>query len=769
MATNKFSSSNKRTFNSNPTGVVNSLHGMYIGIVKANGDAQHNGRLRVFIPEFGGIASDESTWISVNYCSPFAGVTPTNLLGKEATSSYNSAQTSYGMWMIPPDLENRVAVMFHNGDSGHGYWLGCVFEEFHNQMVPAIASSEDNAKYKGKSVPVAEYNKHTTETPDWDKVTRPVHEQAFNSIADQGLINDHIRGTTTSSARRESPSQVYGISTPGPKNPESKGNRLGGSKIIMDDGEGTEYIGFRTRSGAYLRIDETNGIIYAINKKGTAWLQLDEEGNIDAFSAKSISIRAMEDVNIRADRDIVMEAGNDIKIKASKDYSGTEVVATPFGGGGGNIIVEANNKLDVTITSEAKFNFKDSLDIKVATDGRVDVVKNLDITTDNTTHTSKTDTKLLAKGNFMLTTNKNLDVLSTMETKITAQMNMNLNSNLSMKQMAALDYNITGGVAVNTQSLAISMLGGTSIRSTAPVISDNGAPASPAMPPTPASAAPPAKPPLTAAIIPMNSKTNILSSFSNKFTRNNQKLKSIVGRFMTYEPCPEHINKGTSSSFSKYQWYGETQSGTQSSLPKPVPYEEGTTPPPTTEDEVAIPVVVEDLKCGTWSTPDSLAVGSKNKGTYKVINPKEMYEAQFQEAGAHYGVPPEILSRVAMQESSFNPSAYNKSGASGLMQIVPRWHPTVKNPNDPNEAIPYSAKYLSELKKKFGTWDKALAAYNWGPGNVSKSIGKHGDNWRNHLPAETANYVSEIGHDVGLFGCPLEESALTPPPVPPPK
>ena len=111
--------------------------------------------------------------------------------------------------------------------------------------------------------------------------------------------------------------------------------------------------------------------------------------------------------------------------------------------------------------------------------------------------------------------------------------------------------------------------------------------------------------------------------------------------------------------------------------------------------------------------------------------------------GAKYGLPENMLSRVAYQESRFDPGALNKSsGAQGMFQIVPKWHPTAK-PYEWRAAADYAAQYLRQLYKQFGTWSKALAAYNWGPGNVSK----YG---LSRAPAETDNYYKQIMADIGL-------------------
>lgn len=114
------------------------------------------------------------------------------------------------------------------------------------------------------------------------------------------------------------------------------------------------------------------------------------------------------------------------------------------------------------------------------------------------------------------------------------------------------------------------------------------------------------------------------------------------------------------------------------------------------------------------------------------------------EAEIQYNLPPTLLTRMAHIESSFNPNAVNtKSNASGILQIVPRWHPGV-DPFNPEAAIPYAGKFLRDLYNQFGTWEKAIAAYNWGGGNLSKLIAKRGDDWINHLPTETKNYISKV-------------------------
>ncbi len=126
-----------------------------------------------------------------------------------------------------------------------------------------------------------------------------------------------------------------------------------------------------------------------------------------------------------------------------------------------------------------------------------------------------------------------------------------------------------------------------------------------------------------------------------------------------------------------------------------------------------------------------------------------IYDVYFRDAEREYNLPIGLLSRVAYQESRYKADAQSPAGAIGLMQIVPRWHPDV-DPTDPVASIYYGAKYLKENYGRFHSWDRALAAYNWGPGNVRTALAEFGNDWLLSAPTETKNYVADISKDVGL-------------------
>lgn len=117
----------------------------------------------------------------------------------------------------------------------------------------------------------------------------------------------------------------------------------------------------------------------------------------------------------------------------------------------------------------------------------------------------------------------------------------------------------------------------------------------------------------------------------------------------------------------------------------------------------------------------------------------------FEAASAATNVPAILLAAMAKQESSFNPAAVNnKSGAEGLMQLEPMFYKEI-NPFDPAQAIEAAAESMAHYKRIFGTWSLALAAYNWGPGNLSRWQASGAK--RTWWPLETQRYVERIMRD----------------------
>lgn len=125
-----------------------------------------------------------------------------------------------------------------------------------------------------------------------------------------------------------------------------------------------------------------------------------------------------------------------------------------------------------------------------------------------------------------------------------------------------------------------------------------------------------------------------------------------------------------------------------------------------------------------------------------------------------YSIPANLLARMAYQESSFRPGVISgliksKPGAVGIMQLMPQFFPGAGV--DPATDIMRAGKFLSSLHSRFSDWQVAVAAYNWGGGNVHHEYTTDADQYElQHMPIETQNYVKKVFADVPLMGALLK-------------
>jgi len=119
---------------------------------------------------------------------------------------------------------------------------------------------------------------------------------------------------------------------------------------------------------------------------------------------------------------------------------------------------------------------------------------------------------------------------------------------------------------------------------------------------------------------------------------------------------------------------------------------------------------------------------------------REKIEQMIREVSARYRVDPALVRAVMQTESNWNSSAVSRKGALGLMQLVPGTAQQlgVNNAFDPKQNLDGGVRYLHTLLERYnGDLDKALAAYNAGPGAVDRAGG---------IPRyrETRNYVQKV-------------------------
>lgn len=107
------------------------------------------------------------------------------------------------------------------------------------------------------------------------------------------------------------------------------------------------------------------------------------------------------------------------------------------------------------------------------------------------------------------------------------------------------------------------------------------------------------------------------------------------------------------------------------------------------------------------------------------------------------GIPPGMLGRLLYQESRFRPDIITGKkrspvGALGIAQFMPATAAEMGiDPLNPYAAIPAAAQYLRRLYDALGDWGAAVAAYNWGIGNVRRK-------GLSAMPSETRDYVAFV-------------------------
>jgi hypothetical protein len=368
--------------------------GPFVGRVVNNVDPTRMGRLQVFIEQFStGDGENPETWRWVSYMSPFYGSTQPST-AKEGTGSYPGNQQSYGMWFTTPDIGIRVMCFFVDGDPDQGYYVGCIPEPGINRMIPAMGAVSRNqyrvqnntqAEYftQAEQLPVTEINDNNEEisnAPRFFDQPKPVHSFQSAIFFQQGLINDTERGPIGSSAQRESPSAVYGVSTPGqpiyqggldprtirrqlqsdqlkPQDVQVIG-RQGGHTLVMDDGDlegANSLLRLRTAKGHQITMSDSGDFFYITHANGQTWLEFGSEGTVDVFSTNSVNIRTQGDINLHADRDVNMYAGRNFNVSSGQT---TNIGSTAVLNLASEGTLTAYGAASVGIRSEASVNLK---------------------------------------------------------------------------------------------------------------------------------------------------------------------------------------------------------------------------------------------------------------------------------------------------------------------------------------------------------------------------------------------------------------------------
>lgn len=343
-----YSSGNRPGF-SMPTGV-------YVGKVVEIADGDFGGSIYVQIvnsQKWGhptDTREDRQKFTKVRTVSPFGG----SITNADATVTYGAS--------FPPPAPGTEVLIAFTGDGPTGFLLGVLPTVGRNGSIPGLPASQISEQDNtiGSSIdPGLQQNGNV----------RPRHP-VTNAVAEQGTGLDPIRGIGSSGSRRESPSNVAGFLTPA------------GHSFVMDDGtvahkEGENYVPdqareegennlvrLRSGGGAQMLFNDSAGIVYITNQKGTSWMQMDSDGNVDVYAAGSVSYHAEEDFNFYATGDINMDADT-FNIKARGAAGIQAETAT------GPIQLKANK--DIRLTTDLNLQLKATGFGRISTDGMLDL------------------------------------------------------------------------------------------------------------------------------------------------------------------------------------------------------------------------------------------------------------------------------------------------------------------------------------------------------------------------------------------------------------
>ncbi len=153
---------------------------------------------------------------------------------------------------------------------------------------------------------------------------------------------------------------------------------------------------------------------------------------------------------------------------------------------------------------------------------------------------------------------------------------------------------------------------------------------------------------------------------------------------------------------------------------------------------------------GSWLPPNQVPAPGTAGGWKLPVKP-----GAFNSVGA--GLPPGFLHAISQVESGGNPNAVSPKGARGAFQFMPGTARQygLTNPFDPVASARAAGRFFHDLLKHYGgNLTKAVAAYNWGSGNLDRDIRQHGAAWRNFLPKETSDYIDRVAGALSHYNAP---------------
>jgi Mg/Co/Ni transporter MgtE len=296
-------------------------------------DPQGKGRIRVYCPDYGdlpGTKVEALPWC--RYLSPFGGMVTSDDMTRGPKNSKSSGSVAYGMWAVPK-VGAIVAIMCINGDPSRRLFIGCLPPDNAEHTMPhgRYLGEDGDGPFSSTEQPIEPLYSNMKKAFGSDKSKHEFKSRGADSSV-TGLTQDSIDRKLTTSGQKDSntgfkqsrlhpdkksdatgttfDSQIYSLTTPG------------FHSISMDDSVDNGRIRIRTTCGHSIIMDDTNERIYINTAEGNNWIEIDQDGTIDIYAAKSVSINSDTDINLHAKKSIRLDSEN-IYLNATKNIRGT--------------------------------------------------------------------------------------------------------------------------------------------------------------------------------------------------------------------------------------------------------------------------------------------------------------------------------------------------------------------------------------------------------------------------------------------------------------
>ncbi len=308
--------------------------GLFIAKVIDTVDDRYEGFMRVEIvgENFAGTTESKdkrAKYHRIRRSSPYGG-----------SYQYANATNSYGFSSHPPAPGSQILVAFPN-NSDVGVMVGVLPDVTRNASVPSNAASfvDSEANVIGPTLDPSVKKPQTKNTRPRasGQTVKNSEEQSDKtkdgeSLTNQGIGIDSLRGLSSSSQRRESPTQVFGFNTPG------------GHSFVMDDGTLSNsdtcltpdkarkaglsnLVRLQSQGGAQILMHDGTGMIYIINQSGSSWVQISNDGKIDIYAEDAVSMHTKTDFNLYCEGNFNLDADK-ITMKARGEGGATIETAT---------------------------------------------------------------------------------------------------------------------------------------------------------------------------------------------------------------------------------------------------------------------------------------------------------------------------------------------------------------------------------------------------------------------------------------------------------